>query len=296
MGPATAPWNTRAMISSDSVGARAHIAEAMTKSTIAEVNSFTWPKRRVSQPVSGTEMPFATAKEVITQVPWSGETPRSPAMAGSDTLAIDVSSTFMNVARDSATVPSARVAPVSGGGAVGAPCGAPPLTGLSAFSLAIAPRLVGLASVRAPCRARQGQVHRQSARRHGRGRCACGRRCPRRRLIGGDDGLHARIRFALARVECRARPGRLVARHLRQARAVVATLHVDLRLHRQADLQRVSGNLTRIERNAHWHALHDLDPVAGRILRRQQREGSARAGAESDHGPVIDDVTTVQVG
>jgi len=41
----------------------------MTKSTTAPVNSFTWPKRRVSQPVSGTEMPFATANEVITQVP-----------------------------------------------------------------------------------------------------------------------------------------------------------------------------------------------------------------------------------
>ena len=41
----------------------------MTKSTTAEVNSFTCPKRRVSQPVRGTEIPLATANEVITHVP-----------------------------------------------------------------------------------------------------------------------------------------------------------------------------------------------------------------------------------
>src|SRR5215472_11989932 len=75
----------------------------------------------VSQPVSGSEMAFATAKDVITHVPWSGETARSPEIAGIDTLAIDVSSTFMNVASDSAMLPRASVAPVSGGGADGAP-------------------------------------------------------------------------------------------------------------------------------------------------------------------------------
>ena len=79
------------------------------------MNSRTCPKRRVSQPVSGSEMALATPKEVMTQVPWSGETPRSPAIAGIDTLAIDVSSTFMNVASDSAIVPIASFAPVSGG-------------------------------------------------------------------------------------------------------------------------------------------------------------------------------------
>jgi hypothetical protein len=56
-------------MSIERLGAAAHRIEAMTKSTTAPVNSFTWPKRRVSQPVSGTEMPFATANEVITQVP-----------------------------------------------------------------------------------------------------------------------------------------------------------------------------------------------------------------------------------
>ena len=53
------------------------------------MNSRTWPKRCVSQPVSGTEIALATANEVMTQVPWVGLTPRSPAIAGIDTLAIE---------------------------------------------------------------------------------------------------------------------------------------------------------------------------------------------------------------
>src|SRR3954454_8012658 len=91
-------------------------SDATMKSAVVARNRRTCPKRCVSQPVSGTEIAFATANEVITHVPWSGDTPRSPAMAGIDTLAIDVSSTFMNVASDSATVPSASVAPDSGSG------------------------------------------------------------------------------------------------------------------------------------------------------------------------------------
>ena len=43
----------------------------------------------------------------------------------------------MNVASDSAIVPTARAAPVSGGGAAGAAPAAPPVTGLSAFSFAM---------------------------------------------------------------------------------------------------------------------------------------------------------------
>src|SRR2546423_6188585 len=55
-------------------------------------------------------------------------------MAGIDTLAIEVSSTFMKVASDSAMVPIASFEPLSGGSPAGAPAGAPPATGLSAFS------------------------------------------------------------------------------------------------------------------------------------------------------------------
>src|SRR5450631_1803279 len=97
------------------LGASPHSHDAMTKRSTLPVKSRTWPKRCVSHPVSGTEMPLATANEVITQVPWEGLTPMSPAIAGIDTFAIEVSSTFMNVASDSAKVPSTRSLPASGG-------------------------------------------------------------------------------------------------------------------------------------------------------------------------------------
>ena len=79
------------------------------------VNRRTAPKRCVSQPVSGTEIALATPKLVMTQVPWPGLTPRSPAMAGMETLAMDESSTFMNVASDNDSVPSSKAVPCSGG-------------------------------------------------------------------------------------------------------------------------------------------------------------------------------------
>src|SRR5437667_356500 len=71
---------------------------------------------------------------VIAHVPWSGETARSPAIDGIDTLAIDVSSTFMNVASDSATVPSASVAPLSGAACADGAAGED-VAGLSADAL-----------------------------------------------------------------------------------------------------------------------------------------------------------------
>ena len=38
-------------------------------SSTEPTNVVTTPKRCISQPVNGTEMPFATANEVMTQVP-----------------------------------------------------------------------------------------------------------------------------------------------------------------------------------------------------------------------------------
>src|ERR1044072_8189003 len=90
------------------LGASPHSHDAITNKTTLPTKRRTWPKRCDSQPVSGTAMALATAKLVMTQVPWLGLTPRSPAMAGSDTFAIDVSSTFMNVAAESAIVPQTR--------------------------------------------------------------------------------------------------------------------------------------------------------------------------------------------
>src|SRR3569832_900570 len=122
MGPATAPCSTRNRISSVSEGASAHRNDAMVNSVIDQMNSFTWPKVLVSQPVRGKEIALATPNDVMTQVPWSGETPRSPEIAGIDTFAMDVSSTFMNVASDNAIVPMVNAVPCNGcgcGGAIG---------------------------------------------------------------------------------------------------------------------------------------------------------------------------------
>ena len=119
IGPATAPCSTRKAISASSDGEKPQSHEASTNSSVDIRNSRTWPKRCVSQPVRGTVMALATAKDVITQVPWLVLTPRSPEMVGMDTLAIEVSSTFMNTAVDSAMDPMMRVAPSSGGWAPG---------------------------------------------------------------------------------------------------------------------------------------------------------------------------------
>src|SRR5690606_9104883 len=122
MGPATAPCSTRNASSASSEGEKPHSHEASTNSSVEVRNRRTWPKRWVSQPVNGTVMALATANEVMTQVPWLVLTPRSPEMVGSDTLAIEVSSTFMNTAVDRAIEPMMRVAPSSGGGGA-APAG-----------------------------------------------------------------------------------------------------------------------------------------------------------------------------
>ncbi len=117
-GPATAPCRIRAASRVGRFGAIPHSQEASTNSRIAVTNRRTWPKRWVSQPVSGIDTALAAAKIVITQVPSSTETPSSPEMVGIATFAIDESSTFMNIASDTATVPSASLAPVRGRGTV----------------------------------------------------------------------------------------------------------------------------------------------------------------------------------
>src|SRR5439155_5925212 len=44
------------------------------------------------------------------------------------------------------------------------------------------------------------------------------------------------------------------------------------------------------------HALHDLDPVAGRVLRRKQRERRAGAGAEAGDRAVVSHLAAVEIG
>src|SRR5512143_3220541 len=69
-------------------------------------------------------------------------------------------------------------------------------------------------------------------------------------------------------------------------RTRLAFMPVLLQLHahrrRRADAQRVLG-IGRGEPDAHRHALGDLHPVAGGVLRRQQREGRAGAAADALH-------------
>src|SRR4051812_45733247 len=69
MGPETAPCRIRKPIKDGKLQAMPHKKEASVNKRTDTTNVRTTPKRCISQPVSGTEIPFATAKEVITQVP-----------------------------------------------------------------------------------------------------------------------------------------------------------------------------------------------------------------------------------
>ena len=54
--------------------------------------------------------------------------------------------------------------------------------------------------------------------------------------------------------------------------------------------------LERVELDAHRHALHHLDPVAGGVLGRQQREGRAGAGAQAGDTAAVGDLVAIDVG
>ena len=69
MGPDTAPCSTRNTISDGRLQANPQSREATVNSATETTNVRTTPKRCMSHPVSGTDTPFATANEVITQVP-----------------------------------------------------------------------------------------------------------------------------------------------------------------------------------------------------------------------------------
>src|SRR6478672_10784277 len=146
-------------------------------------------------------------------------------MVGSDTLAIVVSSTCMNVTTASAIAVTQRLLPSNGGGEGGGPAWA--------GGAAIVSRSPSLAGVR---------------------------------LDDRIDLARDLFRIAVARIALE------VAQRLRRGRHR-ARLVADIERHvdREADAQWVLGEFRRIERDAHRHALHDLDPVASGILRRQQR-------------------------
>jgi hypothetical protein len=81
-----------------------------------------------------------------------------------------------------------------------------------------------------------------------------------------------------------------------QAGLAALVAHVHRGVHRQAHAQRVLGQVLGVERDAHRHALHHLDPVAGGVLRRQQRKGGAGAGAQAGHAAAVLDLAAVDIG
>src|ERR1700742_2625191 len=66
-------------------------------------------------------MPLATTNEVMIQVDWSVEAPRLPAMVGSETLAMVVSSTWVKVPKARAITVTHKAAPLRGAAGV-SPC------------------------------------------------------------------------------------------------------------------------------------------------------------------------------
>ncbi len=73
-------------------------------------------------------------------------------------------------------------------------------------------------------------------------------------------------------------------------------MHVHTHGCRQADAQGVGLELGGLQQNAHRDALHDLDPVAGRILSRQQRKGAAAAGGNVGYVAVVFNIVPIEVG
>src|SRR6185312_5256503 len=69
IGPETAPCSTRNTTSEERLHAMPQKKEAIVKRITEATKTCTTPNRCMSQPVSGTEMPLATAKDVITHVP-----------------------------------------------------------------------------------------------------------------------------------------------------------------------------------------------------------------------------------
>ncbi len=207
------------------------------------MNSRTCPKRRVSQPVSGTEMALATANEVITQVPCVG---RDAEVAGD---------------RRDRHVGDRRVEHVHEGrerqrhGAERELCavqrrqrrartrrrwrGAAPAPGLAAISPAMSPpgHRSEVASARTPQRALA------SSPAEGAPPAALAAARAAAAALAAMMRRDARVGVRVA--ACRTRPVDQPAggaRELRQPRAAPVA-HVDVGVHRQADLQRMRGEL-----------------------------------------------------
>src|SRR5262249_11474485 len=112
--PPESPCITRPSTSMASELERPQNAEKAPNSAIAVVNTRTAPKRPASQPVSGTMIASATEYDVMTHVPWLLLMPRLPAMLGTETLAIVMSSTAMKFASASTIAAAQSMPPLRG--------------------------------------------------------------------------------------------------------------------------------------------------------------------------------------
>src|SRR5262245_22316556 len=115
--PPDRPCITRPKTSMASEFDSPHSAEKTPNSAIALPNTRTAPKRPASQPVSGTTIASATEYEVMTQVPSLLLMPRLPAMLGTDTLAIVMSTTARKLAAAWTMAASQSMPPCSGASA-----------------------------------------------------------------------------------------------------------------------------------------------------------------------------------
>src|SRR3569832_3004390 len=69
MGPAAAPWITRATSKVSKLGARPHNHEASVKSSVAPTKRRPSPMRPASPPASGSALALLTAHDVLLHVP-----------------------------------------------------------------------------------------------------------------------------------------------------------------------------------------------------------------------------------
>ncbi len=106
--PPPAPCTTRHSSSTPSDGAMPHKNDAAVKITMQVIKNRLRPSTLEAQPPIGSTIAFETRYEVSTQVLSSLLAPSEPAIYGSATLAMDVSSTSINAA-------SATVAAISHG-------------------------------------------------------------------------------------------------------------------------------------------------------------------------------------
>ncbi len=70
----------------------------MVKRVMHERKNVLRPMTEEAQAPAGSTIAFDTRYEVSTQVPWSSEAPRLPAMCGKATFAMEVSSTSIKAA------------------------------------------------------------------------------------------------------------------------------------------------------------------------------------------------------